>query len=176
MRRRCRERPVSERRLTGRRASPGFAAGTVAVLAPAAAQRGGTGDPAAEAKTLAAALAAALAEVRALALKVTGDDADIIGLQIALMEDFALADPAYAAIAAGESADVAWAAALDAEIAGYESAADEYFRARASDLNDIRDRVLDQVAGSAVGAGPAPGEIVAARDLPPSRFLAIDWS
>jgi phosphotransferase system enzyme I (PtsI) len=167
---------VAERRLIGRRASPGFAAGTVAVLAPAAAQRRGTGDAAAEAKTLQAALAAALDEVRALALTVTGDDTDIIGLQIALMEDPALAEPAYAAIAAGESADRAWAAALDAEIAGYENAADEYFRARASDLKDIRDRVLDHVAGSAAASGPAPGAIVAARDLPPSRFLAIDWS
>jgi phosphotransferase system enzyme I (PtsI) len=34
----------------------------------------------------------------------------------------------------------AWRAALDAEITGYDTSDSEYFRARAADLRDIRDR------------------------------------
>jgi phosphotransferase system enzyme I (PtsI) len=65
---------------------------------------------------------------------------------------------------------------MDAEALGYEAAEDEYFRARAGDLRDIRDRVLDHLEGRTSQAEVPPGAIVAAVDLPPSRFLAIDWS
>src|SRR6185503_13117263 len=52
----------------------------------------------------------------------------------------------------------------------------EYFRARAADLRDIRERVLGHLEGTAASAIVPPGAIVAAADLPPSRVLAIDWS
>src|SRR6185295_5159957 len=58
----------------------------------------------------------------------------------------------------------------------YAEAEDEYFRARSADLQDIRDRVLGHLAG---GGAPPPlpaGTIVAALDMPPSRFLAMDWA
>jgi phosphotransferase system enzyme I (PtsI) len=51
---------------------------------------------------------------------------------------------------------------------------DPYFRARASDLRDLRDRVLRHMAGEADQIVPA-GAIVAAEDMPPSMFLATDW-
>jgi phosphoenolpyruvate-protein phosphotransferase (PTS system enzyme I) len=41
-------------------------------------------------------------------------------------------------------------------------------------LRDLRDRVLRNLAGHAEQAVPA-GAIVAADDIPPSRFLATDW-
>src|SRR5205085_3974882 len=56
----------------------------------------------------------------------------------------------------------------------YHDAEDLYFRARASDLRDMRDRVLRQLAGETTAA-IAPGSIVVATDLPPSRFLEIAW-
>ena len=87
-----------------------------------------------------------------------------------------LAEPAFSAIAAGGAADHAWLDAMQQEIAGYETSDDEYFRARAADLNDLRDRVLAHLTGSALDAVVPPGAIVAAVDLAPSRFLAIDWS
>jgi phosphotransferase system enzyme I (PtsI) len=62
------------------------------------------------------------------------------------------------------------------EIAGYEASEDEYFRARAADLCDIRDRVHAHLTGAANEPAIPPGTIVAAVDLAPSRFLAIDWS
>src|SRR6202040_4413196 len=94
--------------------------------------------------------------------------------QIALLEDDNLAAPAFAGIAGGEAANRAWSAAIDPEIASYDGASDPYFRARASYLRDLRDRVLRHLAGEADQTVPA-GVIVAADDMPPSMFLANDW-
>ena len=74
-------------------------------------------------------------------------------------------------------ADSAWSSALDEQIADYTSASDEYLQARSSDLTDLRDRVVGILRGSERQAV----EFRAARsscadDLPPSRFLEIDWS
>jgi phosphotransferase system enzyme I (PtsI) len=69
---------------------------------------------------------------------------------------------------------LAHGAAIDSEITSYEGASDAYFRARASDLRDLRDRVLRHLTGEADQAVPA-GVIVAADDMPPSIFLATDW-
>src|SRR5207248_6225853 len=44
----------------------------------------------------------------------------------------------------------------------------------ASDLRDLRDRVLRHLTGEADQIVPA-GVIVAADDMPPSIFLATDW-
>jgi len=75
-------------------------------------------------------------------------------------------DPTHTRIDAGESADKAWRAVLDALIQEYETAQDHYFRGRAADLRDLRDRVLDALLG-----GPAPSipsdVIVLAEDLAP---------
>jgi phosphotransferase system enzyme I (PtsI) len=98
----------------------------------------------------------------------------ILSFQIALLEDENLAAPAFARIAGGEAASRAWSAAIDPEIASYEEATDPYFRARASDLRDLRDRVLRHLAGEADQSVPS-GVIVAADDMPPSLFLATDW-
>jgi len=102
--------------------------------------------------------------------------AEILEFQVALLEDDALAEAAFVAIAEGAAADLAWLRAMHEEIAGYEKSDDEYFRARAADLYDIRDRVVAHLTGSAIEAGVPPGAIVTAQDLTPSRFLAIDWS
>ena len=48
-----------------------------------------------------------------------------------------LARPALDAIAAGRPAVEAWRSALNEQIRWYQTAADEFFRARASDLGDI---------------------------------------
>src|SRR5438874_3493074 len=78
------------------------------------------------------------------------------------------------AIVAGDGAEGAWCAAMDLQIREYHEAEDLYFRARASDLRDMRDRVLGKLRGTVVTA-IAPGSIVVAVDLPPSRFLEIAW-
>jgi phosphotransferase system enzyme I (PtsI) len=105
------------------------------------------------------------------------DDADaeaILAFQIALLADEHLSAPALALIRGGEAANRAWSEAIDPEIASYEEASDPYFRARASDLRDLRDRVLRHLAGEADQIVPS-GVVVAADDMPPSMFLATDW-
>jgi phosphoenolpyruvate-protein phosphotransferase (PTS system enzyme I) len=166
---------VGDVRIRGRRASPGFAAGEVMVLPRNAAARRSTGDPAQEALTLDHAIKAAASELAELARRARGEESDIIGFQLALLGDEALIEPALAAIQDGAAADHAWSSALDREIADYEAAEDEYFRARAGDFKDIRDRVLGHLTGARIDA-PRSGAILVADDLPPSRFLAIDWS
>jgi phosphotransferase system enzyme I (PtsI) len=82
-----------------------------------------------------------------------------------------------AEIAAGTPSDVAWASVLNDHIREYRSAPDEYLRARSSDLADLRDRLLQVLRGSADQIFNIPdGAVVCADDLPPSRFLEIDWS
>jgi phosphotransferase system enzyme I (PtsI) len=170
---------MSEARHRGKPAAPGFAAGPVVALATAVVARRAGGDPAGETAALRAAMSKAAAELSALAAGAADDAAGILGFQIALLEDDALSAPAFGAIEGGAPADVAWREALEDEIAGYRSAEDETFRARAADLCDLRDRVLAWLGGGAVDTTVAPlvapGSIIAAADLPPSRFLAIDW-
>lgn len=165
-----------ELRLTGRLASAGFAAGPLAVLSSGAVGKRSVGDPIAEAEALHRAVAAALSELSALAGHSEGEGAEILAFQIAMLEDDSLADPAFAMIAAGASADQGWRKALDAEIGGYEAADDEHFRARASDLMDIRDRVLAVLFGAAPEPQAPAGAIIVGEDMTPSRFLATDWS
>jgi phosphotransferase system enzyme I (PtsI) len=167
---------MAEHCLAGRVASGGFAAGPLALLSHRSAGSRKTGKPDAEAAALREAIAAALRQLSELAGRSDGAAADILEFQIAMLEDETLAATAYAAIAAGASADRGWGRALDTEMAGYEAAADEHFRARASDLRDIRDRVLAALTGESTEPCLPAGAILIAEDLTPSHFLAIDWS
>jgi phosphoenolpyruvate-protein phosphotransferase (PTS system enzyme I) len=172
----ARREAVAEIHLTGRAASPGLAIGPVTVLTDTVARRTTVGDPAQETAALQAAIDASAAEIAALIETVQGEVVDILEFQVAMIEDDALAEGAYHAISAGAAADQAWRSALDAEIAGYRAAEDEYFRARAADIVDIRDRVLAHLSGADTVAKIASGSIVAGEDITPSAFLATDWT
>lgn len=164
---------MSSAAFRGQCASPGFASGTVVEPDRAAAIRAGRNLDGGAAE-LRQAIAAAIGELGDLAANAEGEGADMLAFQIAMLEDDALSEAAFAAIANGENAEAAWGAALDAEIAGYEASDDAYFRARAADLADIRDRVLDRLAGR-TASRLDPGSIVLADDLTPSRFLSAQW-
>jgi phosphotransferase system enzyme I (PtsI) len=172
----ARREAVTEIHLTGRPASPGLAIGPVTVLAAAVVNRTAVGDPAQEAAALHAAIEAATAEIAELIATVEGEVADILEFQVAMLEDDALAKGAYDAISVGVAADHAWCSALDAEISGYRAAEDEYFRARAADLADIRDRVLARLSGTDTAAKIPGGSIVTGDDISPTTFLAADWT
>jgi phosphotransferase system enzyme I (PtsI) len=167
---------VTEIHLTGRAASPGLAIGPVTVLTVAVESRTAIGNPAQETAALKMAIEGATAELAELVEAVQGEAADILAFQVAMLEDDALAEGAFDAISAGTPADHAWRSALDAEIAGYRSAEDEYFRARIADLVDIRDRVLAHLNGADKSAAITGGSIVACDDISPSTFLAADWT
>ena len=167
---------MAERRVAGRPAAPGLFEGALHIEAEQAAalhrvvEAGASG-----AAALRAAMAEAGAALAALASRVTGDAAEIIGFQLALLEVDALTEGAFHAIEAGVPADAAFAAALDAEINDYQSSGDAVFAARAADLMDLRDRVVQALRGEANMRAPA-GAIIAAPDFTPSRFLEHDWS
>src|SRR5690606_19883860 len=76
--------------------------------------------------TLHAAIAAAGAQLAELLHRVQADEAEIVEMQMAFLEDDELARPAFEAIAAGSAVADAWSAALDAEIASYQASDDEY--------------------------------------------------
>jgi phosphotransferase system enzyme I (PtsI) len=172
----ARPEAVSEIHLSGRPASPGLAIGPVVVLTVAVQNRTAIGDPAQEAAALRAAIEAATAEIAKMIASVQGEVADILEFQVAMLEDEALAEGAYDAISAGIAADHAWRSALDAEISGYRTGEDEYFRARAADLADIRDRVLACLNGAGTAAEITGGSIVAGDDISPTTFLGADWT
>lgn len=156
-------------------ASDGLFMGPVRRLSHGLKTRAATGDPAQEREALEAALAQSIAELGDLMGRVEGEAADILGFQVAMLEDEALAAPAMTAIAQGIAADTAWSQAMAGEIAGYESSEDDYFRARAADLKDMRDRVLRHLSGEAEG-GAASGMVLVGDDLAPTLFLETDWS
>src|SRR5262249_1405819 len=124
-----------------------------------------------EAERLRAALQSASHGVAALMARAEGDGAAILEFQVAMLDDDSLSEGAFAAIDAGTDAAAAWTAALDEQIAGYDAVDDAYFRARGSDLRDIRDRVLRALSGVAESHVP-PGAVVHARDLTPTEFLS----
>ena len=162
--------------LKGRPASPGIAAGPLFRLDAEIARRLPTGDPARErdgarrARSRAAieqidALLAAAERRAARHPRVPGRDAR--GRRADRARPSPRSTPATAPTPPGSRRSTT-------EIAGYETSDDDYFRARAADLVDLRDRVLRNLSGADVAAAP-PGAILAGDDLTPSRFLATDW-
>jgi len=162
--------------LRGTPVSPGFARGALVVLAddsPATRRSGSAED---EPARLRAAIARARNDLARLAERLADGEAQtILAFQVAMLDDAVVTDPAFASIARGEGAEDAWRAAMQLQIAEFHEAEDLYFRARASDLRDMRDRVLRCLAGTAPQP-IAPGSIVVANDLAPSRFLEIAWA
>jgi phosphotransferase system enzyme I (PtsI) len=161
----------------GRTASIGFAHGPfVRVDADTSGERV-AGNLAEEALALRAAIDRASGQIADLAGIAGGEAAQILEFQVALLEDEDFIEGIFASIGEGDAADVAWRSALDTQIADYNSAADEYLKARSSDLADLRDRVINILRGGEGQALEIPsGAVVCADDLPPSRFLEIDWS
>jgi phosphotransferase system enzyme I (PtsI) len=161
----------------GKTASIGFAHGPLVRIDALRPERHEAGTPGEEVAALRAALAAAAKRIAALAHGAGKEAAEILEFQIALVEDDELLDPIFMAVRAGAAAPAAWAAALDAQIADYNAAPDEYLRARSADLIDLRDRVLRALGRDGDDVLRTPGgAVICADDLPPSRFLELDWS
>lgn len=161
----------------GRTASIGFAHGPLVRVGADTNGERVAGNLAEEALALRAAIEAASGQIADLAGIAGGEAAQILEFQVALLEDEDFIQAIFASIGDGDPADVAWRSALDAQIADYNSAADEYLKARSSDLADLRDRVINILRGDGGPALEIPsGAVVCADDLPPSQFLEIDWS
>ncbi len=161
----------------GRTASIGFARGPFIRISSGENSERVAGPPEDEVSALRRAIESASEQIAELAAAAGGEAAQILEFQVALLEDEDFIDPIFAEINDGTAADKAWASALDEQIADYNSASDEYLQARSADLADLRDRVLRILRGGEQHAPKIPGgAVVCADDLPPSRFLEIDWS
>ena len=161
----------------GRTASIGFAHGPLVRVDAGAGGERVAGTLVEEALALRKAIDLASGQIADLAASAGGEAAQILEFQVALLEDEDLIEAIFASIGEGRPADVAWRSTLDEQIAEYNSAADEYLQARSSDLADLRDRVVHILRGDEGEPLKIPsGGVVCADDLPPSRFLEIDWS
>src|SRR2546422_68561 len=171
-----------ERQFEGQVASAGLGDGFLVVCSrPQMDGFNGTeaANPQAERKLLEGALARAALQLERLKSDGGTMASEILDFQLELLRDSTLLEPAYRSIAEGKPAARAFGQTLEAQIADYRSATDKYFAARASDLTDLRDRVLTAlapVAHVAAQDAPAEGGIYLADDLTPSRFLELDWS
>jgi phosphoenolpyruvate-protein phosphotransferase (PTS system enzyme I) len=167
-----------ERVFSGEVASPGLAAGRIRLHRRRLAARAAAGTPAEEAARLEQALARAAEQLGRLAAVGDAAAGEILEFQIALIGDAELIEPVRQVTAAGLAAAEAWRQVLDRQVAEYESAEDDYFRARSADLADLRDRVLDLLAGGEAaedGLECGDAAIYVGDELAPSRFLEIDW-
>ena len=162
--------------MLGRPAAPGLAAGPLFRLGKSTGSRTPTGIPEREHQELRAALAVAIRATGDLMDRVGAEAAEILEFQVALLEDDELSRSAFDLIAAGMEASAAWTTGLAPQIADYEASDDEYFRARATDLIDLRDRVLRALAGEDAAGALPEGAVLTGEDVTPSQFLSVDWS
>jgi phosphoenolpyruvate-protein phosphotransferase (PTS system enzyme I) len=162
-------------RLKGIPASAGYAEGPLFPLDQPLSFYATKGSADAERMALAQAIKTASERLADMIAAASGEAGHMLEFQLAMMEDNALTDPIYEEIANGIPAADAWRRGLESEVAGYEAAEDEYFRARAADLRDIRDQVLRALIDPSGNDVPA-GAILYGDDIAPTRFLETDWS
>nr|WP_085984539.1 phosphoenolpyruvate--protein phosphotransferase [Mesorhizobium opportunistum] len=162
-------------RIEGVPASAGYAEGPLFELDRPPAVYASKATPEEEKTSLREAIGKAVSRLMAMVETADSDAAGVLEFHIAMLEDDALSGPAFASIDSGRTADAAWRQALDGEIAGYEASDQDYFRARAGDLRDIRDQVLHALTDDGGSAAPA-GAILYGEDIAPTRFLETDWS
>jgi phosphotransferase system enzyme I (PtsI) len=162
--------------LKGLPASGGIAFGPLIVLRKPRCKRMGSGSADIEKRLLQAAITAAAKDIGDIAARVNADAGDILGFQLAMLEDDTLKDASIALIEEGKTADDAWQQVLDDEIAGYACSDNDYFRGRTADIADMRDRVARHLAGEEIFKGFPAGAILAADEVAPTLFLQTDWS
>lgn len=166
---------AAPREVEGQSASAGIACGPAHVAVDQAQQFPPHRSVTVERQALARAVQVAAAELEALIGRSDADSAEILDFQIEMLLDEEILELAFARIAVGDSAALAWAGGLDAYIADIEMSGDAVFSARAADVVDIRTRVLAVLAGRPVADFPE-GSVFIAKDIAPSLFLAHDWS
>jgi phosphoenolpyruvate-protein phosphotransferase len=166
--------------LSGRGAAPGAAIAPAAVVAVSVVATEDTpaGTPDEERARLDDALTRAAHQLEALAAKVTEevgeDEGEIFEAHAEFASDPELASRAHAAIADGAPATEAIRAAFDAFRELLEASGSEYLAARATDLDDVRDRVIALLTGAATEVEvPEVASVIVAHELTPSQTASI---
>ena len=164
--------------LTGIGVSPGIASGPIERLAPPPTVPEGlrpSGEPDAELRSAADALAATAADLEGRSRTATGAAADVLAAQAMMARDPVLVDRIGELIREGRAAPVAVVTAFD-EFRAQLSAAGAYMAERAADLDDIRNRVVARLLGLPMPGVPDPGHpfVLVARDLAPADTVNLD--
>ncbi len=132
-------------------------------------ERQRAGNSEAEAQALKNALSLAVADLAGLIERVEGEAQDMLAFQLAMLEDDALRPRPWRRSRRARRCAHGLGGAMDGEIAGYEASDDDYFRARAADLKDMRDRVLRHLNGDDEQQ-VAAGAVLAGEDIGPPPF------
>jgi phosphoenolpyruvate-protein phosphotransferase len=168
--------------LTGRAAAPGVALAPAFPIAPAASPtpvpstRTGSVDE--EVARLDVALATAVEQLQALAERVTAaigeEEGEIFEAHAEFADDPELRSQAVHAIEAGASAERGTTTAFDTFRELLAASSSELLAARATDLDDVRDRVVALLQGRDVDV-PVPSErsVVVAHELTPSQTASL---
>lgn len=171
--------------LTGRPAAPGVALGPAFVLAAREREHvrdllahPPEGDAASELARLEAALARTAGELdaigRALVDRVGAEEAEIFASHAEFARDPELLALAGAAIEEGRSAVAAVTEAFATFTDLLAGAGSELLGSRVTDLEDVRDRVVDHLLGRATAAeSPTVPSIIVAHELMPSHSAAL---
>jgi phosphoenolpyruvate-protein phosphotransferase len=102
-----------------------------------------------------------------------GDEADIFLAHADFAGDPEVLDRVRAATGEGASAEAAVTQAFDSFRALLAASADEYLAGRATDIDDVRDQVLDVLAGRDVAPVPLERSVVVAGELTPSQTARL---
>jgi phosphoenolpyruvate-protein phosphotransferase len=166
--------------LTGVPASPGIAIGPVHQHRRAVPRvdEAGTGLDA-ERLRLREALRAADSQLMALEYGIADrSQAQLVGMQRALLEDPELSSRTEALLMQGKSAAFAWRAAIEAHAATLESLETPLLRERAADVRELGHRVLLVLTGKpridATPIAPPPGAVIIAEELAPAELAALE--
>jgi phosphoenolpyruvate-protein phosphotransferase (PTS system enzyme I) len=168
--------------LTGRAAAPGAAVAPAFVLAPPPVltklPEVASLSPEEELARLLGALLRAEGELRELAVTVSAsageDEAEIFEAHAEFAADPELARLTEDAVRAGTSAERAVVGAFETFRELLVASESEYLAARASDLDDVRDRVVKILLGmSTSGDRPERRSVIVAHELTPSQTASI---
>jgi phosphotransferase system enzyme I (PtsI) len=165
---------TESRRVSGVGTSEGIAVGPAALMQRIEPDISDHAGGLAGIEPLAQAIGTAISAIQSLADATPSNDAAILDFQIEMLRDPMLFDMAAERIDRGEDAAIAWIGTMDSFIAGFQGSDDELMGARAVDVIDMKNRVLDLMMGRPTSTFPA-GSIYVGRDIEPSLFLAHDW-
>lgn len=169
--------PPGPHQLVGVPASPGLAIGSVFQRRHATLQVSEVGSsPDEERAAFATAVREAARQIDALERHAAdAGRAQILGVQLELLEDPDLVEATDALIGEGKSAAFAWSVAYRDHAARLERLESALMRERAADLRDVGGRLLSLLVGAQTTQGEVPpGSILVSDEFTPTEVAAFD--
>jgi len=175
--------PATTAQLSGIPASPGIAIGTVVMYQPTlvSVTQHQADNPQAEWQQLQTACSNARHQIQTLRQKAAirgEEEAAIFDAHLLYLEDPAVIDRVRQLIFDQHlNSAAAWKAAIDETVAAYQALEDSYLQARATDVFDVGQRVLQLLTGTQIAPfNIKEAGILVANDLTPSQTAQLDPS